>query len=59
MRKCPKCGSYLYFSMRYVCGLPIITYFCTCGYSSENEAYATDNKTHIDKDCKFISTDHT
>jgi ribosomal protein S27AE len=46
IEKCPKCGSYLNFSMDYSAGNPVIVYTCgSCNFTTFGEAYISDNKT--------------
>lgn len=59
MNKCPKCGNYMAFNMRYGAGCPIIEYNCSCGYSTSNERYTTDNKTYTGKNIITVVSDHT
>lgn len=48
LERCPKCNSYLNFSMDYDCGNPVIVYTCeNCRYTTFGEAYITDNKTTL------------
>ena len=49
MKKCPRCGNYMSFNMRYNAGYPVVEYNCGCGYSTKNETYYTDNKTQMNK----------
>ena len=58
MERCPRCGSYMTFNMRYNAGCPVVEYNCSCGYSTSDEYYTTDNKTYINKD-DCIATNHT
>ena len=50
MKKCPKCGNFMIFNMRYSCGYPVIEYRCICGYSTLNESHGADTKTSIEND---------
>ena len=56
---CPKCGNYMIFNMRYNAGCPIVEYKCSCGYSTSNGSYTTDNKTHMNKDINNVISNHT
>jgi len=58
MEKCPKCGRYMVFNMRYNAGYPIVEYKCSCGYSTSNKSYMTDNKTYMNKN-NGMATSHT
>ena len=57
LTQCPKCGSYgLSSRIEYNIGNPSIHYTCdSCGYSSSNEYYTTDNKTTVSSNCIIIS----
>lgn len=45
MRKCPICGAYMTFKMRYNTGKPIISWNCLCGYSTEKEEVTYSDRT--------------
>lgn len=47
------------FNMRYNAGYPVVEYNCSCGFSTSEERYTTDNKTYIDKDIGSVVTNHT
>ncbi len=59
MNQCPKCGNYMTFNMRYNAGYPVVEYNCSCGYSTKNEHYITDNKTYMNKDIDSVISNYT
>lgn len=59
MKKCPKCGNFMIFKMKYSCGYPVIEYRCFCGYSTFNESLRTDSKTNVENDVVDTLTNHT
>ena len=59
MKKCPKCGSYMTFKMKYNAGYPVVEYSCVCGYSTNNETHKTDNKTYMNKDINSVISNRT
>ena len=47
-RKCPKCGRYMLSRIEPIFGGGWKNvWYCSCGYSSNREGTATDNKTHV------------
>lgn len=59
MRKCPKCGNFMVFNMKYNAGYPVVEYNCGCGYSTNNESDTTDNKTYMNENIRSVVTSHT
>lgn len=58
-KQCHVCGAYMTPHIKAVCGDYKLVYDCTCGYSTENEHYIVDVKTHVDVDMEAEYTNHT
>ena len=47
MYRCPCCGRYMSFKMRYSCGNPVVVWHCSCGYRTFSfiTIFLNDHKT--------------
>lgn len=52
MKKCPKCGSYMAFLIKYVAGNPVAIWECACGYDTSQESYVFSDRTEFKRGMK-------
>lgn len=54
MRKCPKCGKYMYGVIKYAYGCPIVVHECSCSYSELQEWMKYSDKANYDNITKTL-----
>ena len=47
MKRCPVCGHFMAFQMKYVAGQPVVTWYCSCGYDTSQERIFATNHTVV------------